>query len=93
MRHHISKMTTSGLLLLAYLLCLPLIAVWFVFWMIVGSIFQPPDRLANRYFRFAVGPLLLPVCLLPDGSPTKASVSRARGDRVLSDPTLAGVYA
>ena len=63
MRPRFSTLAAVSLAVLAYVLCMPLIAVWFMFWMIVGSTFQRPDRLANRYYRLAVWPLLLPVGL------------------------------
>lgn len=94
MRHVLATTAFSGLTLLVYLLCLPLVVVWFAFWILVGSIFQPPDRIANRYFRLAVWPLLLPLCLLPEASTPEVRVSsNARVGQAMSSPKVAGVYA
>ena len=92
MTRHYSAVASGGLLLIAYLLCLPLTVVWFIFWMILGSIIQPPDRLANRYYRLAVWPLLLPICLLPGRLPPEANMQPASLDDTASDPAVAGIY-
>jgi len=82
----------TALTLGAYLLLLPITAVWFIFWTLVGRVLQSPDRLANPYYRLAVWPLLLPVCLLPDGLPMEAVNRSARLGGEMQDGEMAGAY-
>ena len=91
MRTPFFTLAGASLAALAYLLCLPIIAVWFVFWVIVGSAFQPPDRLANRYYRLALWPLFLAVRLLPARRPAEANTQSAPVDYTLGDSTAVGV--
>ena len=81
----------ASLAVLAYVLCLPIMAAWFVFWVIVGSAFQPPDRLANRYNRLAVWPLVLAVRLLPARRLAEANPQSTHVDYTLCDSTAVGV--
>lgn len=82
----------AALTLGAYLLLLPFTAVWFIFWVLVGRVLQSPDRLANRYYRLAVWPLLLPVCLLPDDLPKEAVNRAARFGGKLQEGKIAAAH-
>lgn len=92
MKQLFSTAATATTVLVACLLCLPFMAGWFIFWIIVGWVFQPPDRMANRYYRLAIRPLLLTVYMLSDGSPCDASMQSDRDDHTVGVPTVAGVY-
>ena len=91
MRTPVFTLAGASLAALAYVICLPIIAVWVVFWVIVGSASQPPDRLANRYYRLAVWPLFLAVRLLPARRPAEANLQSTHVDYTLGNSTAVGV--